>query len=298
MGVDIGTNINGPSLIRMPDWAPGLGRYHLYFAHHRGDGIRLAHADSIEGPWTIHPPGALSLEDSLFPVDIPPRAVPDWMQAAGEEIYPHIASPDVHVDDQARCIRMYYHGMLPDGDQQTRLAISTDGVHFAAQTPLLGVSYFRAFRHDGWIYTLPFGGCIYRARDWFGPFEPGPQLIPLRIIDGGGIGMRHAEVHVAGHILHLLFTRMGDCPEAIYHCMVDLSADWRDWRTTAPKLLLQSELTWEGADLPLTPSRMGAVDGLARQLRDPCLFAEDGHAWLLYAGGGESGLGLARLQGL
>ncbi|TIO99576.1 MAG: hypothetical protein E5X72_32940, partial [Mesorhizobium sp.] len=40
-----GININGPSLISMPDWAPGrLGAYHLYFADHGGSYIRLAYA--------------------------------------------------------------------------------------------------------------------------------------------------------------------------------------------------------------------------------------------------------------
>ena len=28
----MGDNINGPTLIRMPDWAPGFGKYHLYFS--------------------------------------------------------------------------------------------------------------------------------------------------------------------------------------------------------------------------------------------------------------------------
>ena len=31
----IGANINGPSLLRVPEWLPNpLGRYYLYFAHH------------------------------------------------------------------------------------------------------------------------------------------------------------------------------------------------------------------------------------------------------------------------
>ncbi|TGP23371.1 hypothetical protein, partial [Mesorhizobium sp. M1D.F.Ca.ET.234.01.1.1] len=43
---DDGANINGPSLIRVPDWLPGrLGAYYLYFAHHTGTYIRLAFAD-------------------------------------------------------------------------------------------------------------------------------------------------------------------------------------------------------------------------------------------------------------
>ena len=42
----IGANIQGPSLIRTPDWLPNrLGRYYLYFADHKGSYIRLAYAD-------------------------------------------------------------------------------------------------------------------------------------------------------------------------------------------------------------------------------------------------------------
>ena len=42
MSASIGTNINGPSLIRVPDWVENpLGRYYLYFAHHKGKFIRL-----------------------------------------------------------------------------------------------------------------------------------------------------------------------------------------------------------------------------------------------------------------
>ena len=39
----IGPNIQGPSLIRVPDWVGDpLGRYYLYFADHKGTYIRLA----------------------------------------------------------------------------------------------------------------------------------------------------------------------------------------------------------------------------------------------------------------
>ena len=39
----IGHNIQGPSLVRVPDWVPNrLGRYYLYFADHKGAYIRLA----------------------------------------------------------------------------------------------------------------------------------------------------------------------------------------------------------------------------------------------------------------
>ena len=47
----MGSNINGPSLIRVPDWVENpLGKYYLYFANHKGRYIRLAYADRLEGP--------------------------------------------------------------------------------------------------------------------------------------------------------------------------------------------------------------------------------------------------------
>ena len=69
----MGDNINGPSLIRVPDWVEEpLGRYYLYFADHKGSYIRLAYADALVGPWTVHTPGVLDVADSLFePVDPP-----------------------------------------------------------------------------------------------------------------------------------------------------------------------------------------------------------------------------------
>jgi hypothetical protein len=55
----MGDNVNGPSLIRVPDWVRNpLGRYYLYFAHHQGTFIRLAYADDLSGPWRIHAAGS------------------------------------------------------------------------------------------------------------------------------------------------------------------------------------------------------------------------------------------------
>lgn len=53
LDMSIGPNIQGPSLIRVPDWAPRrLGNYYMYFADHKGRYIRLAYAGpvrSVEG---------------------------------------------------------------------------------------------------------------------------------------------------------------------------------------------------------------------------------------------------------
>ena len=67
----MGANLAGPSLVRVPEWvAEPLGRYYLYFAHHNGGYIRLAHADHVEGPWRVHTPGSLQHSESYFPTDI------------------------------------------------------------------------------------------------------------------------------------------------------------------------------------------------------------------------------------
>ena len=60
-------NINGPSVLRMPDWAPGKqAALHLYSGHHKGDSIRLAFADRLRGPWKMWSDPILPLAESLF----------------------------------------------------------------------------------------------------------------------------------------------------------------------------------------------------------------------------------------
>src|SRR3954451_6125818 len=116
----IGVNIQGPSAIRVPDWVRGrLGDYYLYFADHKGRYIRLAYADDPAGPWTVHPPGSLHLEQSRFLTE-PPAVGPEQLAAfeahykarsapmshdlLSEITTPHIASLDVHVDPAGRRI--------------------------------------------------------------------------------------------------------------------------------------------------------------------------------------------------
>jgi hypothetical protein len=151
-------NINGPSLIRVPDWLPDpLGRYYLYFAHHQGTSIRLAYADDLAGPWQIHEPGTLQLDQTRFAH--------------------HIASPDVHVDEQAKRIRMYFHGGGNVPMQSTCVALSADGLQFTAHDEVLGRSYFRVFEHGGWHYALVMPGQIMRSRDGLTDFQMGGGIL-------------------------------------------------------------------------------------------------------------------------
>jgi len=266
----IGGNINGPSLIRVPDWVPNpLGRYYLYFAHHQGTFIRLAYADELAGPWCVYSPGVLDLADSYFSE--------------------HLASPDIHIDNERRVIRMYYHGCcLPEPPHQfTRVALSTDGLHFTAREEILGVSYWRGFVWRGWHYGLAMPGILYRSRDPLGGYEQGPTLFTPEV--------RHSAVQLVGERLRVFYTNAGDCPERIFVSEIALGDDWLAWTATPPVTLLAPELEYEGVNRPLVPSERGSIHEPAHQLRDPCIFEEDGRTWLLYAVAGEHGIAIAEL---
>jgi hypothetical protein len=294
MDARMGTNVNGPSLIRVPAWiAAPLGRYYLYFADHKGAYIRLAYADSITGPWRMHTPGALQVAESRFATQRADASFTDAARVAwgplGEQdiLQPHVASPDLHVDDARREIRMYFHGMLENAQQMTRIALSHDGIEFNALPQLLGPPYFRVFQYDGWHYALAMPGAFLRSRDGLSDFEAGPSLFQPT--------MRHCAVRVVGHTLHVFWTRVGDAPERILLSHVDLRGDWLGWRSSHPASVLAPELDWEGADQPLLPSVLGEVNEPVNQLRDPCLYQEDDRLYLLYSGAGESCIGVAEI---
>jgi hypothetical protein len=284
----IGTNINGPSLVRAPSWVEQpLGRYYLYFAHHIGDYIRLAFAEAIGGPWTIYQPGALQLRDSCFPTEASARL--ENTGAGGQtETEAHIASPDVHVDEQRREVRMYYHGLQADGKQVTRVAVSSDGLSFQGRPEVLGLSYFRVFGHGGWHYAVAMPGVFYRSKDGLSGFEQGPFLFHRDV--------RHFAVEVRGDVLDLYYTVAFEAPERIYRSQIALEGPWDGWKPSPPEVILEPEAPYEGADLPLVASARGAAPGRVRQLRDPAVFVDDdGSAYLLYAVAGESGIAIARL---
>jgi hypothetical protein len=270
----IGDNINGPSLIRAPEALPGrLGRYYLYFAHHRGRFIRLAFADDLAGPWRLYRPGTLRLEQTPC-VD-------------------HIASPDVHIDGSSGRVVMYFHGpaRVPAMGQWTFRAVSDDGLNFRVEPRPLGVSYFRVFEHEGALYAVAKspnvdeGALLYRAGDRVG-FEPVGSLLPR---------MRHAAVWKRGDRLTVFFSRGRDCPERIL--AVDLTLrGGRLSRPPGPEVeVIAPEADWEGVGLPAEPSRFGAAGGPVRQLRDPAVFQDDGRTYLLYSVAGESGIAVAEI---
>jgi len=265
----IGTNINGPSVISVPDWLENpLGKYYLYFAHHNGKYIRLAFANSPEGPWTIHQNGSLHIDDTMA--------------------YGHIASPDVHVDKKSREIKMYFHGI--GNRQRTFIAISKDGIHFSANPTYLGPPYFRVFHYKDCYFAIAKqshkgSGILMRSSKGFMPFKKGPTIIP---------NMRHAAVHINDEKLTIFYSRIGDTPERIFRSTVKLQGNWNTWKASKPIEILRPKFDYEGSKLPIEISKAGMAFFPKHQIRDPALLVIDKTAYLYYSLAGEQGIGVAR----
>jgi hypothetical protein len=302
----IGDNVNGPTVIRVPRWVERpLGRYYMYFAHHGGQFIRLAYADSVRGPWKVHEPGVLRVEDTVFfrpqpdPDDSPPGA------------YTHLASPEVYVDEARQRIVLWTHGMWTEGQrwpgrradalawlkergyaQFTQAADSGDGLTFRAHPAITRQSYLRVFRHQGRFYGMARLGQLLRATDPLEAFEPGGS--PFRDTPYAG-RVRHVALLPEGSFVHVFFSAIGDAPEQILHTTIDVSGDWGEWRIGPVSTVLTPEAAYECLNLPNEPSEVGEIDRPARQLRDPAVFREDGRTYLFYTFCGEQGIGGAEV---
>ncbi len=276
-----GDNINGPSLIRVPDWLPNpLGKYYLYFAHHRGRSIRLAYANELHGPWRVYEPGTLQLHDATACHD-------------------HIASPDVHLDEQRRQIRMYFHGVVRGSyRQRSFVAASRDGIHFVAGPRPVADFYLRVVRYGPYQIGMSKGGVTYLARLSDFAFRRIPvQVFPMRHPLANSPGdIRHVALQIDGSHLVVYYSKIGDAPEQIYKSSIDLRLPLGEWKASEAALIISPGRDWEGANLPRLPSVAGASRESENGLRDPAIFVENDKTYLLYSVAGESGIGIAELR--
>jgi hypothetical protein len=300
----IGSNIQGPSLIRVPNWVTHrLGNYYLYFADHKGAYIRLAYADRLTGPWKIYVPGSLQLEQSHFPTH-PAPATQEQMDRFAAQIQQlgvtfsnditvemtaaHIASPDVQVDQAQRRFVMTYHGLEGAGVQFSRVATSADGITFTSLPDNIGPSYIRTFQHQGWFYAMAMPGVLLRSRNGLTGWQRGPAVFKST--------QRHVALLKRGNTLYVFWSQVGDAPESILVSTMDISGDWQQWKPSRARVVLRPEFDWEGADAPVQPSIRSTAHGHVNQLRDPAIFEENGRIYLLYAVAGESGIALAEVN--
>lgn len=301
-----GGNINGPSMIGVPDWVRNpLGRYYLYFAHHNGKYIRLAYAEQPQGPWKIHPGGVLNIRDQ--------KAV------AG-----HVASPEAVVDHLNRRVVLFYHGRTgknapaddEESGQKSSVAVSADGIHFRPLDADVGPAYLRVFRRGDVWYALTGRGALLQTRSLGSRFEPvgqliGPEILamldPVRLGEPGAktdrpargpdrYSVRHSGIDLLGDRLAIYFTCVGHRPERIFATFVDLKGAPQNWLARGAVEVLRPEMDWEGANLPLQYSKGGRSVARENGLRDPAVYRENEKAWLLYSTAGEHGIGIAELH--
>ncbi|MDB2534045.1 hypothetical protein N9X41_04980 [Porticoccaceae bacterium] len=320
-------NINGPSMILVPDWVENpLGKYYLYFSHHKGGFIRMAYGDMPEGPWTVYEAGVLSLEGSGFPVNSVPQLTPEagfaelWQNfsiyivrdavlaiykalvtdqqtrqergiALSQDKTPHIASPELVVDHDNQRILMFYHGQRDTLSQITGIASSGDGISFTNTGKTVAGVYMRHFEYRNKQYLLGSPGILFRSDSLLGPYQPRDRSLFEPNI-------RHAALLLEEDSLMVAWSRVGEAPEKILLSQIDLSpADWDRWRATEGVELLRPELSWEGVDMEPLPSLRGELVMVANELRDPYLFKDqDGSKYLLYVGAGEQAIGIASLE--
>lgn len=324
-----GININGPSVIRIPDWIKPENRahpdaqYYCYFAHHDGQYIRMAWAIEIEGPWHLYQVGdgvklgdrgVLDLGDDVIELD-------NSITLANN----HLASPDAHVDNKNQRIILYFHSGptsrvdgKPIGGQHTLVSFSPYGLDFHdhIQPIFLGKSYFRVFNYNEHLYALTNDGVIFRPLDNDNPWTPPRgfdftqrlwEQLPENPFQNdignaghtpGQLRIRHPSVRLVDDKLHVFYTRRGDLLENIQMSVIDLSVgDWTQWDPTYPPVqILQTEPGWEGGELTPYPSKKGKTPEDVNQLRDPFVFEDiDGTIYLFYTGRGEDALGLVKL---
>ena len=280
--VGLGQNICGPSMIYVPDWLPSrLGNFYLYFAHHRGEYIRLAFSDRIEGPWKIYEPGTISINDS-------------------EAISDHVGSPDVHVIADNKEIRMYFHSVLPDTkEQKSFVAQSIDGINFDINPIPVANFYLRALPWRDCWFGMTKAGEMYLSKNGISNFIKLPvTAFEMKDSSGNAPGdIRHLALRpITEDMIDVYFSRIGDAPESILRAKLDLNKSISKWVATQSELVLSPSLDWEGANLPILSSMPGPAKECGENaLRDPAIFLHENKTYMLYSFKGESGIAMVEI---
>lgn len=321
-----GNNINGPCMIRIPDWIPtnrranSNARYYLYFGHHDGDYIRMAWSRNPTGPFTLYRAGASTGSRGVFDTNNRTIDLDEDVQIPRN----HVASPNVHVDNDNRQIIMYFHAGeyrfegRTINRQVTFVNTSDDGLSFRrrdTEPVIFGPSYMNVFEWDRDLYAFHNDGGPVRARSFNNPWRPTngyyngnnlPDLWERRsgnlFQDALGVSrstrrVRHTGTRVSGNNAQVFYSIRGDNPERIYVSNIRLSSNWNNWNVNAPgNELLRAVGGWEGGHLRSRASEGGAATGV-NELRDPYPFQDrDGSLYLYYAGQGEDAIGVAAME--
>ena len=252
-------NINGPTVIKVPKWINDpLGRYYMYFAHHRGSYIKLAYSNNLLGTWNIYQKGVLDI-NQINGID-------------------HIASPEIYFKNNK--IVMIYHSVYDKESQLSSSAISDDGINFIPDQEKFALFYFRRFVYKGKVFGVAKNnskyGCIYKLIN--GKY----QILNPRFI----FNMRHCSILVRKNLVYCYYTKIGDCPERVMKCKINMS-------TLKPYCIsevFRPLCGWEGSEEPIKKSKFDMVEKKVHQIRDPYVYRESKINYIFYTVQGENGI--------
>jgi hypothetical protein len=285
LSTSMSTNINGPCFIEVPHFArSGKMKFLLYFAQHSGSSISLATSNSPYGPWEILTHSTLTISST-------------------HNFHDHIASPHVEIDLEKERFLMYFHSRVIDSREQTTfLAESKDGINF---TPIALESrlpfYFRMQKMKDFFVGVSKGGDIFinqsrlfdKGWEFLGnPFIGHNETDKYHNYEGA---IRHPSFFIHNGKLLILYSRIGDTPERIIKQQLNITTNSCELELAVDELLFPV-LDFEGANEVLTKSQPGIAISKENALRDPHLVKCKDSLYLYYAFGGESGIGVVRLN--
>jgi hypothetical protein len=182
------------------------------------------------------------------------------------------------------------------------VALSSDGLNFNTIPQVIGSFYMRVFRWNNSFFGFTKGGELFQSKDGIIPFK----VIGNPFIDGplgAKIGdphynrsgcIRHLAVDINDNVLAVYYTKIGDSPERIYRSFIDLTVNPAIWEASPPEEILRPETEYEGARLPIEPSKSSA--GYGNAVRDPYVYTEGNKKYLLYSVKGEAGIAIAEIK--
>jgi hypothetical protein len=267
----ISNNINGPCIIKVPEFIENpLGKYYLYFGHHKGTYIRMAYSNNILGPYTLFKPGILDIKDTPG--------------------YDHIASPDVVIDFKNKRLILYYHCVFNNGKtpQSTFYAYSTNGLNFQSHKINILYPYFRYFTYHDSEYGIAMykhiGSIILKKNG--NEYEEFSELLPKS---------RHTSVMIINDKIYIFYTIVGDCPEHIYYCQIT-NLEKNNVKTTEKISLVKPEFEYEHNNQKPIISCYGPIFTKINQLRDPYIFFDNDNFYIFYTVCGEKGIAVCRVE--
>ena len=172
-------NINGPVVFKRPIFYPNGPKWIMYFAHHNGNGIRVAESDDLTKNWTVK---------NYTIIDI------NKIPGNG-----HIASPEVIIKENK--LELFYHCCYR-GLQCTFKSITHNGIDWEYEKEIQGLFYFRVINEEYAIAKYNNDGGIWYKKENDKFIEKGRLLPRMR--------------HCCYHNNKLYWSEIGDMPEVIY----------------------------------------------------------------------------------